>query len=82
MVLWYFGTAELANFTSQQRDNYEQSLIQYRDLKSALETAVEENKIEIAKKLFILGLNDISISQATELIVEQVVKLRNATKKN
>jgi predicted transposase/invertase (TIGR01784 family) len=77
-----FGTAELAGLTAQQRDNYEQSLIQYRDLKSALETAVEENKIEITKKLFVLGLDDISISQATELTVKQVEQLRNETKKN
>jgi predicted transposase/invertase (TIGR01784 family) len=77
-----FGTAELASLSAEQRDRYEQSLIQYRDLKSALETAVEENKIEIAKKLFFLGLDNVSISQATGLSVTQIEQLCKETKKN
>ncbi|MCS6968691.1 MAG: PD-(D/E)XK nuclease family transposase [Cytophagales bacterium] len=44
-----FEAAALANLTPEQRDRYEESLIQYRDLKSVLETAVEEKVIEIAK---------------------------------
>ncbi|GAB4327179.1 MAG: Rpn family recombination-promoting nuclease/putative transposase [Flammeovirgaceae bacterium] len=77
-----FGTAELAGLTAQQRDNYEQSLIQYRDLKSALETAVEENKIEIAKSLFSTTLSNEEIAKHTGLTVEQIKQLRNETKKN
>jgi len=71
-----------ASLSAEQRAIYEENLIQYWGMKSALETAVEENKIEIAKKLFILGLDDISISQATELTIKQVEKLRSETKKN
>jgi predicted transposase/invertase (TIGR01784 family) len=77
-----FGTAELAGLTAQQRDNYEQSLIQYRDLQSALETAVEENKIEIARKAINKGFDNETISELTELTVTQIEQLRNETKKN
>ena len=52
-----FKTAELAALNPIQRDQYEQSLIQYRDLKSALETAVEESKIEIAKNAIKKGFD-------------------------
>jgi predicted transposase/invertase (TIGR01784 family) len=77
-----FGTAELAGLTAQQRDNYEQSLIQYRDLKSALETAVEENKFEIAKNAIVEGFDNQIIARLTGLAIEQIEQLRNETKKN
>ena len=77
-----FGTAELAGFTSQQRDNYEQSLIQYRDLKSALETAVEEKQIEMAKIMLADNEPNKRIAKYTGLTVEQIEQLRNETKKN
>jgi predicted transposase/invertase (TIGR01784 family) len=77
-----FGTAELAGLTAQQRDNYEQSLIQYRDLKSALETAVEENKIEIAKNAILEGFDNKLISKLTNLTEEQVESLRGKKNKN
>jgi predicted transposase/invertase (TIGR01784 family) len=77
-----FGTAELASLSAEQRDRYEQSLIQYRDLKSALETAVEEKQIEIARNM----LNDNEpiekVAKYTGLTVEQIEQLRNETKKN
>jgi predicted transposase/invertase (TIGR01784 family) len=77
-----FGTAELASLSAEQRDRYEQSLIQYRDLKSALETAVEEKQIEIARNM----LNDNEpiekVAKYTGLTVEQIAELRNETKKN
>jgi predicted transposase/invertase (TIGR01784 family) len=77
-----FGAAELAKFTVQQRDNYEQSLIQYRDLKSALETAVQEREIEIAKNLIALNLDNATVAKGTGLTVEQIDKLRSEKKKN
>jgi predicted transposase/invertase (TIGR01784 family) len=72
-----FGTAELAGLSAEQRDRYEQSLIQYRDLKSALETAVEEREIEIAKNLISLGSNNDFIVKATGLTVAQIEQLRH-----
>ncbi|HRK28729.1 MAG TPA: Rpn family recombination-promoting nuclease/putative transposase [Chitinophagales bacterium] len=77
-----FGAAELASLTAQQRDNYEQSLIQYRDLKSALETAVEESKLEIAKRMVLAGSDNSFISQMTDLPTEYIEKLRTELKKN
>jgi predicted transposase/invertase (TIGR01784 family) len=77
-----FGTAELAGLSAEQRDRYEQSLIQYRDLKSALETAVEEREIEIARNFITLNLDNATIAKGTGLSVEQIEQLRNETKKN
>jgi len=77
-----FGTAELAGLSADQRDKYEQSLIQYRDLKSALETAVEEREIEIAKNFIALGLDNDTIAKGTDLTVEQIEQLRKLTKKS
>jgi predicted transposase/invertase (TIGR01784 family) len=77
-----FGTAELAGFSAEQRDRYEQSLIQYRDLKSALETAVEENKVEIAKKLIKRSLTNEEIAEDIGLSVEQIEQIRSETNKN
>jgi predicted transposase/invertase (TIGR01784 family) len=77
-----FGTAELAGFSAEQRDRYEQSLIQYRDLKSALETALEEREIEIARNFIALNLDNATIAKGTGLSVEQIEQLRNEIKKN
>jgi hypothetical protein len=71
-----FITAELAGLTAQQRDNYEQSLILYRDMKSVLETAVEERAIEIAKNFIALNLESATIAKGTGLTVEQIEELR------
>ncbi len=76
-----FGTAELAGLTAQQRDNYEQSLIQYRDLKSALETAVEDRLIENATNGILKGYENNIIADLTGLTVEQIEKLRAELKK-
>lgn len=69
-------------FSAEQRDRYEQSLIQYRDLKSALETAVEEREIEIAKNAILEGLDNQIIVRLTGLAVKQIEQLRNEIKKN
>jgi predicted transposase/invertase (TIGR01784 family) len=77
-----FGTAELANLSTEQRAIYEENLIQYWGMKSALETAVEEREIEIAKKLIKRNLTNEEIAEDTGLSIEQIQKLRNETKKN
>lgn len=75
-----FGTAELANLTTEQRAIYEENLIQYWGMKSALETAVEEREIEIAKNAVFEGLDNTLISKLTGLTLEQIEKLRAETK--
>lgn len=77
-----FDTAELASLTAQQRDSYEQNLIQYSDLKSVLETAVEEKQMEIAKSLLETSFSNEEIAKHTGLKVEEIKQLRDETKKN
>ncbi|MCS6832492.1 MAG: PD-(D/E)XK nuclease family transposase [Flammeovirgaceae bacterium] len=81
-----FQTAALAGLTPEQRDNYEQSLIQYWDLKSVIETAVEEaieeKMIEIAKKLIKRGLSNEEIAEDTGLTIERVEQIRQEMRKN
>lgn len=76
-----FETAELANLTVEQRDDYEQSLIHYRDLKSVLETAVEDKVIEIAKIGILKGLDNTLIAELTNLAVEEIEELRAESRK-
>jgi predicted transposase/invertase (TIGR01784 family) len=76
-----FQTAELANLSPEQREKYEESLIYYRDLKSVLETAVEEKSIEIAKNLISLGSDDDFIAKATGLSLIEIQNLRQEVKK-
>ncbi len=81
-----FGTAEVASLSAEQRAIYEENLIQYWGMKSAIETAmetaVEENKVEIARKAINKGFDNETIAELTELTVEQIEQLRNETKKN
>ena len=80
-----FTTAELARLSVEQRDRYEQSLIQYRDLKSVIETAVEEavedKLIEIATNGILKGYDNNIITDLTGLSIEQIEKLRMELKK-
>jgi predicted transposase/invertase (TIGR01784 family) len=76
-----FGTAELAGLSAEQRAIYEENLIQYWGMKSAVETAVEEKQIEIAKSLFSTILTNQEIAKHTGLTLEQIEQLRNEMKK-
>ncbi len=66
----------------EQCERYEQSLFQYRDLKSALETAVEECGIEIALKAIKKDFDNETIADLTGLPIEQIEQLRKPIKKN
>lgn len=75
-----FNTAALANLTLEQRDRYEQSLIQYRDLKSVLDTAIEEAednlKVDIARKMLANNEPIDKIIAYTGLNASQIEALR------
>jgi predicted transposase/invertase (TIGR01784 family) len=75
-----FDTAKLANLTTEQRAIYDENLIQYWGMKSALDTAIEDKQIEIAKNLFETSLSNQEIAKYTGLEVEQVEKLRTSLK--
>lgn len=78
-----FEAAEIAKFTSEEKEQYEQSLKSYRDLKNVIDTAfVEgetkgkiEGKIEIAKRLKSMGFTIEQIQEATDLSKEEVEQL-------
>ncbi len=76
-----YERAELMNLTPEQRTIYELSFFHSQDMRLAIETAVEEKQIEIAKNIILLGLDDDLIVQGTDLSLEIVVKLWNELKK-
>lgn len=82
-----FEKAEIANYTEQERSEYEQSLKTYRDLKGVIDTAFDEGKmegkmegriegkIETAKQLKLLGVKSDIIATSTGLSKEQIDNL-------
>jgi len=80
-----FETAEIAKFTPEQVQSYEDSLKYYRDIKNSLDTAKEEGKVEgkieekqlIAKNLLKENVDINLISAVTGLTVEQIAKLKD-----
>jgi predicted transposase/invertase (TIGR01784 family) len=84
-----FDTAELSGLTAEQRAIYEENLIQYWGMKSAIDTAVEEaveaavesKQIEIAKRMIFAGSDNQFINQMTDLTIQQIEKLRTELKK-
>jgi predicted transposase/invertase (TIGR01784 family) len=75
-----FGTAELAGLSAEQRAIYEENLIQYWGMKSALETAVEDKQIEIAKRMILAGSDNKFINKMTDLTIDQIENLRSELK--
>ena len=83
-----FKTAELANMTAEQRDRYEQSLINYWDMNAIIDTAVEEaveeavqeKQMEIAENLLQTGMDDTTIAAVTGLDLDLIKELRQKLK--
>lgn len=80
-----FGTAELARLSVEQRNQYDENLIQYWGMKSAVdtavetavETAIEKRDIEFIKNAILEGFNNEIISRLTGLTIGQIEKFRN-----
>lgn len=76
----FFETAEIAHFNRKEREEYEESLKYYRDLKNTLDTARDEGKIEgrmeIAQRLFAIGLDDEKIAHVMDMSIEEVGRMR------
>jgi predicted transposase/invertase (TIGR01784 family) len=74
-----FHKAELANYTPQEREVYEDSLKIYRDLKNTIDTAYDDGVIErskeIAKSLKSLGIEIDIIIKSTGLTKEAIEDL-------
>lgn len=74
-----FKTAEVANMTPQQRDEYEQSRLSYIEVKEAVNTAEMDGykraKIETARELKQSGVDRSIIKKSTGLTDEEIDKL-------
>lgn len=71
-----FDAAEIAKFSPEERDAYEDSLKYYRDLKNVVDTSREEGIIEgiekIAKKMKGKGMSNSEISELTGLNDDEI----------
>ncbi|MEO1627062.1 MAG: Rpn family recombination-promoting nuclease/putative transposase, partial [Bacteroidota bacterium] len=74
-----FESAEIAKFSPQEREAYEESLKYYRDIKNVVDTSKAEGKMEekfdIAAKLKEKGMPLEEIANITGLTVEQIANL-------
>ncbi len=70
-----FEAAEIAKFTLEEREAYEESLKYYRDLKNVVETSKQEGKIEVAIELKRNNVPIDIISKSTGLTKEEIDRL-------
>lgn len=78
-----FEAAEIARFTPDEKNKYEESLKYYRDLKNVVDTSFDEGKAEglaegkaeIALQMKLKGLETSLISEVTGLSVEEIENL-------
>jgi predicted transposase/invertase (TIGR01784 family) len=85
-----FDTAEVSKLNHEQHERYLMSLLQYSEMKNALDTAVEdaENRafrsaiIQVAEKLLRQDIAVEVIVAATNLSVEEVKALKNKIRKS
>ncbi|RLD61296.1 MAG: hypothetical protein DRJ05_02950 [Bacteroidetes bacterium] len=76
IFLQLFETAEIAKFSREEYQDYEDSLKYYRDMKNSLDTAREEERIEIAKKGLKEGYPLEMISKMTGLTKKEIRELQ------
>lgn len=70
-----FEIAEIARFSPEEAEEYEESLKVYRDLKNSIETAKEEKVREIIVNLNKNNVPIEVISDSTGIAVEEVIKI-------
>ncbi len=70
-----FAAAEIAKYSREEREIYENSLKYYRDIKNVVDTAYEDGKMEVAKNLKRMGFSVEQIIEATGLSREEIEKL-------
>lgn len=78
-----FEAAEIAKFSAEEREAYEESLKYYRDLKNVVDTSreegiiagIEKRNIEIAKKMKEKGMSNSEISELTGLNADEIKEL-------
>ena len=81
-----FDAAEIAKFSPEEKEQYEESLKTYRDFKNVIDTAFDEGeakgKIDIAINMLKKGLSIDLIHEMTGFSREQIEKLRNELESN
>lgn len=74
-----FETAEIAKFTPDEKNKYEESLKYYRDLKNVVDSSFDEGKAEgkaeIARHMKLKGMDSNLISEITGLSIDAIEKL-------
>lgn len=70
-----FEAAEIAKFTTVEREAYEESLKYYRDIKNVVDTSKQEGKIEVAKEMKSNGETVDKIMKYTNLSKDEIDKL-------
>lgn len=70
-----FEAAEIAKFTTKEREAYEESLKYYRDIKNVVDTSREEGVKEVAKKMKVKGMSDADIKELTGLTIKEIENL-------
>ena len=70
-----FTQAEIAKFTPQERQDYEESVKVYRDLKNSLDTAAWKEKVKIAREMKSDGVPTATIVKYTKLTAEEIETL-------
>ncbi len=78
-----FEAAEIAKFSPEEREAYEESLKYYRDLKNVVDTSreegilegIEKRNIEIAKKMKEKGMSNAEIAELTGLNEDEIREL-------
>ena len=70
-----FRQAEIAKFTPEERQDYEESVKIYRDLKNSLDTAAWKEKVKIAREMKSDGVPTSTILKYTKLPAEEIEAL-------
>jgi predicted transposase/invertase (TIGR01784 family) len=75
-----FEAAEIARFSPEEKNKYEESLKYYRDLKNVVDTSFDEGKAEgkaeIALQMKQMGMDPGLISEITGLSIEKIEQLK------
>ena len=67
-----FRQAEIAKFTPEERQDYEESVKIYRDLKNSMDTAVWKEDKEIARRMKADGMGVDQIAKYTGLPLDEI----------
>ena len=71
---WDFNL-KIAKFSPEERQDYEESVKIYRDLKNSLDTAEWKAKVKIAKNFKTMGLSNEQIAKGTGLPLNEILSL-------